>query len=90
MLGKVFAFCGDEEQAQFLNEAGRNLRRTCGDVGHLDMQCCMIVDHLDGNGRELIKRLADFIRCDEETPQVVKRVVYEDEVRAREGEGAGA
>lgn len=89
MLGKVFAFCTDDEQAQFLNEAGKTLRRSCGDISHLDMQCCMIVDKLDGDGRELIKRLAEFIKSDEETPQVVKRVVYEDEVRAREGEGSG-
>lgn len=69
MLGKVFALSDAEEQAGFLNSAGRNLRRACVD-GIEDMQLFRIVDHLDGNGRDLIKRLAATIECDEQTPKV--------------------
>lgn len=83
MLGKVFALCTDEEQAAFLNEAGRALRAACrtGDGNGDTMQLLMIVDHLDGNGRSLIKRLAEAIVSDEETPKVVHRVEYRVDVR---------
>jgi hypothetical protein len=83
MLGKVFALCGSDEQAEFLNVAGKTLRRACDDSAAFEAQCCWIVDKLDGNGRDLIERLAAFIEHDKETPLVVKRVVYEDVVEKR-------
>jgi hypothetical protein len=84
-LGKLFALCTADEQGEFLNAAGRNLRRACVD-GDEDMQLMRIVDRLDGTGRELVKRLADFVRADEEAPHVVHRVVYQDEVVPRSAE----
>jgi hypothetical protein len=89
MLGKVFATCGAEEQAEFLNTAGRTLRRVCEDAQAMDTQCCWIVDKLDGNGRDLVKRIASFIAHDEETPHVVHRVVYQDEIVPRPVEAEG-
>jgi hypothetical protein len=83
MLGKVFALCGSDEQAEFLNVAGKTLRRACEDGAAFEAQCCWIVDKLDGNGRDLVKRLAAFIAHDEETPHVVHRVVYQDEIVPR-------
>lgn len=92
MLGRLFAVCGSDEQADFLNAAGQTMRRTCEDAAAMDMQACWIVDRLDGNGRDLVKRLAAFIAHDEETPRVEKRIIYEDvivrrEVEAEPGEG---
>jgi hypothetical protein len=86
LLGKVFAACDADEQAEFLNSAGREARRTWRDplgIGGYDTQVSRIVDELDGDGRALIKRLAEFIISDEETPVIVKRVVYEDVVEPR-------
>ncbi len=85
ILGQVFAMCTDEEQAAFLNSAGREARRMWRDTelcGY-DMQVSRIVDHLDGDGRELVRRLADCIRSDEDAPRVVKRIVYEDVIEPR-------
>jgi hypothetical protein len=83
MLGAIFAHLGADEQAAFLNGAGKGLRRCCADSQALDSQACWIVDRLDGNGRDFVKRLASFIQHDEETPQIVKRVVYEDVIEKR-------
>jgi hypothetical protein len=62
MLGKVFALCTDEEQAQFINEAGKALRRVCtlADGAGEDMQLMRIADRLDMNGKRFIKRLAEL------------------------------
>jgi hypothetical protein len=65
-VGRVFALCDAQEQADFLNEAGRTLRRVCGGDSKVDMQLCMLVDHLDHNGKALVKGLAAFIAIDEE------------------------
>jgi hypothetical protein len=81
VLGKVFALLDDSEQADFLNSTGRNLRRVCS--GDMDGQLCRIVDKLDGDGRDFIERLAAFIEYDRQTPQVHKRIVYEDVVEKR-------
>jgi hypothetical protein len=86
MLGRLFGLCGSDEQAEFLNAAGKSLRRAAEDNSAIDMQCCWIVDHLDDAGRDLVKRLAAFIEHDETTPRVEKRVVYEDVIVRREVE----
>lgn len=69
MLGKVFALCTDEEQAEFLNEAGRTLRRVTArltsEFEGYGMQLCRIVDHLDDDGRRLVRELAGFVESDE-------------------------
>lgn len=65
-LGKIFALLTDEQQAQFLNETGRTLRRVCHEhASGEDMQLCMIIDHLDIDGKRFIRKLAEFLESDE-------------------------
>lgn len=68
MLGKVFALCTDEEQAQFLNEAGKALKVVCdaADGQGEDMQLLRIADELDWHGKRFIKKLAEFLASEEE------------------------
>jgi hypothetical protein len=84
MLGKVFALSDAEEQAEFLNVAARTLKAVCRvHDGYEDMQMCRIAEYLDGDGRRFIKDLAEFVKVDEETPRVEKRIVYEDVIEKR-------
>jgi hypothetical protein len=64
MLGKVFALCDADEQAAFLNEAGRALSVVCVDDDKADMQLLRIGDRLDDNGRWFIRQLATFVRTE--------------------------
>lgn len=62
MLGKVFALCTDDEQAAFLNEAGRALRLACREVdAGEEMQLFRIAGHLDSNGRRFVEKLAGML-----------------------------
>lgn len=57
-LGKVFALCTADEQAEFLNEAGKRLRQACRD-GNEDMQLFLIGDRLTEDGRRFVLKLAE-------------------------------
>lgn len=61
MLGKVFALCSAEEQAGFLNEVGRTLKRVCDSEFYAEMQLCRIVDELDEHGKWLLTKLAGVL-----------------------------
>lgn len=51
--------CADAEaQGQFINNFARSLKMVC--KGKEQNQLCYIADHLDENGRELIKDLQEF------------------------------
>jgi len=89
LLSKAFAMADGSTQAALLNDAGRNLRRVCGEE-RFDAQCCFIVDDLNGDGRDLIKRLAAFIAADEQTPRIEKRTEYVTEVVKRRVDEDGA
>lgn len=63
MLSRVFALCTDEEQAAFLNEAGRALRIACRTVtAGEEMQLFRIADHLDSDGKRFIQKLWENIQ----------------------------
>lgn len=64
ILGRAFAHADSEHQAELLNAAGRDARRSWGD--RFETQCCAIVDALDEDGRALIEKLADYVRSDRE------------------------
>lgn len=69
MLGRVFALSDAEEQAEFLNEAGRTLRASCRLTdGSEEMQYCRIHDHLDADGKNMVRRLFAFIDALESKP----------------------
>ena len=60
LLARLVALANDEEQAAFLNEMGRSLRLLCHiDDGSEFMQLARISDHLDDNGKRLIRKLSE-------------------------------
>lgn len=70
LLGRVFALADAEEQAAFLNVAGRTLRTVCRvHDGREDMQIMRIVDRLDPDGKRFVRELAEWIRHDAEMPR---------------------
>jgi len=62
IMAQVFALSNDEVQAEFLNTIDCTARRTWKDY---DLQLCRIADKLNHDGREMVKRLADFVISDE-------------------------
>ena len=62
ILAQVFALSSDEAQAAFLNTVGCTARRTWRDF---DLQLCRVADRLNRDGKEFVKRLAEFVVSDE-------------------------
>ena len=60
-IGRMLAFMDAEEQAEILNELGYYLTPACKDAYRREMQICMLVDKLDGCGRQVVRDLAGFV-----------------------------
>lgn len=61
-IAKLFAIATAEEQAEWLNVAGRMLRRVCDAGIYCDLQLSRIADLLDQDGEWLVLRLASFTK----------------------------
>ena len=64
-LAKLFAMADADEQSGMLNEAGKTLRRVCDNEHYADIQLCRIADGLNEDGKWLVRRVAEFLECDE-------------------------
>jgi len=72
LFEKMFAYAGDEEQADIINQMGSSLsyvdkcaERMSPSASH-EMQMCYIADKLDRHGEKFITHLAEFISVKKE------------------------
>lgn len=60
VLGRAFAVCPASQQAEIINAAGQYAHRTYEDLSRVEMQACMIADHLDEHGWRLLRSIMLF------------------------------
>lgn len=66
----AFSIANDEQQAEFINTAARELFVRCGGRGRgvctgYENQVCMISAHINDDGRQFIKDLHEFLELRE-------------------------
>lgn len=58
-LAEMFIGWGDTDQAEFLNLIGKHFKKADFDS---EFQCCLLSDHIDKDGKDLIYTLANFLK----------------------------
>jgi hypothetical protein len=93
LIGAIFASTDAKTQAEFFNGLGRQAR-LAWNIGYssASVQCAAIMDHLDDDGKKIIRELADMVGSEEEEARRITekrqaenaRIVSDAEIKLRE------
>lgn len=65
-IGYEIGLSDNVAQADLINGFSLGLIKGCNDTGYLDMQILGISDSLDRNGKDVILKLAEYVKFDNE------------------------